>query len=155
MALTKIIDSTGYSATTDNIRGVRGEMLLLRTADVSLSRPVRLIHPRFPVYIVPRQDHTFMIGATMIESDAAGPITARSMMELLNAAFSLHPAFGEAEIVETGTGIRPAYPDNLPRVIAQGGTITVNGFYRHGFLLAPAMAAQAADMVFERRSDSQ
>ncbi len=106
----KIIDSTGYSATTDNIRGVRGEMLLLRTADVSLSRPVRLIHPRFPVYIVPRQDHTFMIGATMIESDAAGPITARSMMELLNAAFSLHPAFGEAEIVETGTGIRPAYP---------------------------------------------
>ncbi|PSH69864.1 glycine oxidase ThiO [Phyllobacterium brassicacearum] len=148
-----IIDCTGYSVTNENLRGVRGEMLILRTADVSLSRPIRLIHPRFPVYVVPRQDHTFMVGATMIESDAAGPITARSMMELLNTAYSLHPAFGEAEIVETGTGIRPAYPDNLPRVTAQGNTITVNGLYRHGFLLAPAMAVQAATAILERRSE--
>jgi glycine oxidase len=73
------------------------------------------------------------------------------MMELLNAAYSLHPAFGEAGIVETGVGIRPAYPDNLPRVVREGNTISINGLYRHGFLLAPAMATLAADMVLNER----
>jgi len=89
-----------------------------------------------------------MVGATMIETDFKGPITARSLMELLNAAYSLHPAFAEAAVVETGAGIRPAFPDNLPRVTRQGKAILVNGLYRHGFLLAPAMAEKAADLVF-------
>jgi glycine oxidase len=145
------VQCSGYSREDQTIRGVRGEMLIIRTADISLSRPVRLVHPRFPIYVVPRGDHTFMVGATMIESDSAGPITVRSMMELLNAAYSLHPAFGEAGIVETGVGIRPAYPDNLPRVVREGNTISINGLYRHGFLLAPAMATLAADMVLNER----
>ncbi|MBZ9602770.1 glycine oxidase ThiO [Phyllobacterium chamaecytisi] len=145
------VQCTGYSRKDQTIRGVRGEMLILRTADISLARPVRLVHPRFPIYVVPRADHTFMVGATMIESDSAGPITVRSMMELLNAAYSLHPAFGEAEIVETGVGIRPAYPDNLPRVVREGNTISINGLYRHGFLLAPAMAMLVADVVLKER----
>ncbi|RVB02997.1 FAD-dependent oxidoreductase, partial [Mesorhizobium sp. M7A.F.Ca.CA.004.02.1.1] len=117
------IDCMGMAAADDRLRGVRGEMLILRTPDVSLSRPVRLLHPRFPLYAVPRTDHRFMIGATMIESQSAGPVTARSMMELLGAAHALHPAFGEAEIVETGVGVRPAFPDNLPRVETDGEII--------------------------------
>ncbi|WP_027053704.1 glycine oxidase ThiO [Mesorhizobium erdmanii] len=144
------IDCTGMAAVDDRLRGIRGEMLILRTPDVSLSRPVRLLHPRFPLYAVPRADTQFMIGATMIESQSAGPVTARSMMELLGAAYALHPAFGEAEIVEAGVGIRPAFPDNLPRVEARGTTVAINGLYRHGFLLAPAMAHQAADLVFSQ-----
>ncbi|MER9674570.1 glycine oxidase ThiO [Mesorhizobium sp. M0208] len=144
------IDCTGMAAADDRLRGVRGEMLILRTPDTSLSRPVRLLHPRFPLYAVPRTDHRFMIGATMIESQSAGPITARSMMELLGTAYALHPAFGEAEIVETGVGVRPAFPDNLPRVETKGEIIAINGLYRHGFLLAPAMARQAADLVFSQ-----
>ncbi len=140
-------DCTGMAMRGSGLRPVRGEMLILRTADISLSRPVRLLHPRIPLYVVPRADHHFMVGATMIESDFGGAITARSAMELLNAAYTLHPAFGEAEIVETGTGLRPAYADNLPRLERQGRIITVNGFYRHGFLLAPAMAKRAADMI--------
>lgn len=143
-------DCTGIAAARPDLRGVRGEMLLLRTSDVSLSRPVRLLHPRIPVYVVPRADSLFMIGATMIESAAAGPITARSMMELLNAAYTLHPAFGEAEIVEAGVGVRPAFPDNLPRVERSGNSFSINGLHRHGFLLSPAMARRAADMMFGR-----
>ncbi|TIR87747.1 MAG: glycine oxidase, partial [Mesorhizobium sp.] len=77
-----------------------GEMMVLRTGEISLARPVRLLHPRIPVYVVPRSGNLFMVGATMIESDAAGPITARSTMELLSAVYTLHPAFGEAELVE-------------------------------------------------------
>ncbi|MER8381631.1 glycine oxidase ThiO [Mesorhizobium sp. M1399] len=144
------IDCTGMAAIDDRLRGVRGEMLILRTPDISLSRPVRLLHPRFPLYVVPRTGQCFMVGATMIESGSAEPATVRSMMELLGAAYALHPAFGEAGIVETGVGVRPAFPDNLPRVEAHGSTVAVNGLYRHGFLLAPAMARQAADLVFHQ-----
>jgi glycine oxidase len=144
------IDCMGIAAVDDRLRGVRGEMLILRTPDISLSRPVRLLHPRFPLYAVPRADTRFMIGATMIESQSGGPVTARSMMELLGAAYALHPAFGEAEILETGVGVRPAFHDNLPRVETSGDTVTINGLYRHGFLLAPAMARQAAGLVFNR-----
>ncbi|TGU52601.1 FAD-dependent oxidoreductase, partial [Mesorhizobium sp. M2D.F.Ca.ET.148.01.1.1] len=90
------VDCRGIAAGDAALRGVRGEMLILRMPDVSLSRPVRLLHPRFPLYIVPRADHHFMAGATMVESDEAGPVTVRSMMELAGAAFAVHPAFGEA-----------------------------------------------------------
>jgi glycine oxidase len=142
------IDCKGMAAVNDGLRGVRGEMLILRTPDISLSRPVRLLHPRFPLYLVPRADRRFMVGATMIESQSEEPVSVRSMMELLGAACALHPAFGEAGIIETGTGIRPAFSDNLPRVEVFGSTVAINGLYRHGFLLAPAMARLAAEHVF-------
>ncbi|RCL01837.1 MAG: glycine oxidase [Candidatus Tokpelaia sp. JSC188] len=144
-----IIDATGRERLSfdEELRGVRGEMLLIRTSDINLSRPIRLLHPRIPLYIVPRKDNLFMIGATMIETDNCGPATAYSMMELLNAAYTVHSAFAQAEIIEIGIGIRPAYADNLPRVKRIDNTIFINGFYRHGYLLAPAIAVQVADMV--------
>lgn len=147
-------DCTGAAqiGNREGLRGVRGEMLYLQTGDVTLSRPVRLIHPRIPLYIVPRGNGLFMCGATMIETDDDGPITARSLMELLNAAYALHPAFGEARLLETGTGVRPAFPDNLPRVErTSDNTITINGLYRHGFLLSPALAQEAADLALTQR----
>ncbi|AYG68670.1 MULTISPECIES: glycine oxidase ThiO [unclassified Rhizobium] len=145
-----VVDCTGAARVGESpkLRGVRGEMLYLRTQEITLARPVRLLHPRFPVYIVPRGEGLFMVGATMIETDFEGPITARSLMELLNAAYALHPAFADAAVVETGAGVRPAFPDNLPRVTQEGKTILINGLYRHGFLLAPAIAAEAADLLF-------
>lgn len=148
-------DCTGITGRLTGLRGVRGEMLILKTSEVALARPVRLLHPRIPVYVVPRSGNLFMVGATMIESDAAGPITARSVLELLNAAYALHPAFGEAELVETGTGIRPAFADNLPRVERDGNTIRINGLYRHGFLLAPAMAHKAAAMILGTETEKE
>jgi hypothetical protein len=82
-----------------------------------------------------------MVGATMIESEFAGPITARSLMELLNAAYALHPAFADAVVVETGAGIRPAFPDNFPRATRDGNvvsaqrpsTATASCWHRHGW----------------------
>jgi len=144
-----VVDCTGFAAaeTLSELRGVRGEMLYLETREVELSRPVRLIHPRFPVYVVPRGGGRFMVGATMVESADSGPVTARSMMELLNAAYTVHPAFGEARILEAAAGIRPAFPNNLPKIERRGGTFFLNGFHRHGFLLAPALARQAAELI--------
>lgn len=145
----RVIDCTGYAqvGVLPALRGLRGEMLYLSTGEISLSRPIRLLHPRIPLYVVPREPGRFMVGATMIESQDDGPISARSLMELLNAAYALHPAFGEAKIIEMGTGIRPAFPDNLPGIREQGKTLFINGAHRHGFLLSPAMAQQAADII--------
>ncbi len=149
-----VVDCRGPQAIgeIEGLRGVRGEMLYLETADVTLSRPVRLLHPRHPLYIVPRGTGLFMLGATMIETEDDGPITARSMMELLNTAYALHPAFAEARIVETGTGIRPAFPDNVPRLIETSEGLAVAGMYRHGFLLAPALAREAAERLTTRNA---
>ncbi len=146
-----VIDTRGFAAQSDvtELRGVKGEMLLLHCPDVSLHRPIRMLHPRIPLYIVPRDDQIFMVGATMIESAERGRITARSMLELLGSAYALHPAFGEAEIVEMGVDVRPSFPDNLPRVTQNGNIISINGLYRHGFLLSPAMAKQAADLAMD------
>ena len=145
-----LLDCRGLAARDElsDLRGVRGEMLILRTKEIALSRPVRFLHPRIPLYVVPRDGGEFMIGATSIESASRAPITARSAMELLNAAYALHPAFGEAEIVEMRADVRPAFPDNLPRLVSQGRRMYLNGFYRHGFLLAPAFAERAAAAIF-------
>lgn len=146
-----VIDARGFAASADlaELRGVKGEMLLLHCKDVALNRPIRMLHPRIPLYIVPRGDGLFMVGATMIESAERGRITTRSMLELLGSAYALHPAFGEAEIVELGVDVRPSFPDNLPRVSRAGNVISINGLYRHGFLLSPAMAQKAAALILE------
>ncbi len=149
----RVVDCRGLAArdVLTDLRGVKGEMILLRLREISLSRPVRVLHPRVPVYVVPRGSGLFMVGATMIESDATTRISVRSMLELLSAAYALHPAFGEAEVVEIGTGVRPAFPDNLPRIRSHAGTVYVNGFFRHGFLIAPALARMTAEVVLHNR----
>jgi len=131
-----------------DLRGVKGEMAVLHSTDIRLDRPVRLLHPRFPLYVVPRPDGLFMLGATQIESDDRRR-SVRSVLELLSAAYALHPAFGEAELVEIGVDARPAFPDNLPRIVRRGETIYVNGLFRHGFLLAPALARMAVEAGVE------
>jgi glycine oxidase len=145
------IDCRGLAArdALSDLRGVKGEMLVIRSNEVNLHRPIRLLHPRIPLYIVPRGNGVYMVGATMIESDAGNRISVRSALELLGAAFALDPAFGEAEILETGVDARPAFPDNLPRIRRRGQTLYVNGLYRHGFLLAPVLARMAVEAVLD------
>jgi glycine oxidase len=147
-----VVDCRGFAARPKlpDLRGVRGEMIRVRTREVSFERPVRLLHPRMPLYVVPRANNEFMIGATMVESAEKGAVSVRSAIEMLSAAYTLHPAFGEAEILEMSANVRPAFPDNEPRIEERGGRIFVNGFYRHGFLLAPAFAERAATLALER-----
>ncbi len=145
------VDSRGFAArdALKTLRGVKGEMLVLRTREIALSRPVHMLHARHPAYVVPRGGGVFMIGATMIENEERARVTARSLVELINTAYAIHPAFADAEIVETGSDLRPAFRDNLPRVTRRGRTLYLNGLYRHGFLLAPALARRAARVLLE------
>lgn len=142
------IDCRGLAAkdVQSDLRAVKGEMIVVETDEIALKRPVRLIHPRWPLYIVPRENNRFMIGATTIESGDSS-VSVRSALELLSAAYALHPVFAEARIVEFGAGLRPAFPDNLPRIAIDGDRISVNGLYRHGFLLAPALAEMTANYL--------
>jgi glycine oxidase len=152
-----VIDCRGLAARDDQpeLRGVKGELILIETDEVTLSRPVRLIHPRWPLYVIPREDHLFMLGATSIESEDTG-VSVRSALELLSAAYAVHPAFAEARIIEFGSGLRPAFPDNLPRItIARDNRIDVNGLYRHGFLIAPALAEMTLGYVQRGQIDNE
>lgn len=145
------VDARGLNARDQlaDLRGVRGEMMLIRCPELGLTRTIRLLHPRIPIYLVPRGDGLYMLGATMLESGAKTHVTARAAVELLSAAYALHPAFAEAEIVELGADARPAFPDNLPRLRRRGNVLYANGLYRHGYLLAPAVARMAADHLLD------
>jgi glycine oxidase len=151
-----VIDCRGMAARDDlpELRGVKGEMILIETDEVELARPVRLIHPRWPLYVIPREDHLFMLGATTIEAEDWG-VSVRSALELLGAAYAVHPAFAEARIVEFGSGLRPAFPDNLPRISIDNNHISVNGLYRHGFLIAPTLAELTLAYVDHGRIDNE
>ena len=151
-----VIDCRGLAArdTQNELRGVKGEMILIETDEVKLSRPVRLIHPRWPLYVIPRDGNRFMLGATSIEAEDTG-VSVRSALELLGAAYAVHPAFAEARIVEFGSGLRPAFPDNLPRIAIEDRKIAVNGLYRHGFLVAPALAELTLAYVERGQIDNE
>jgi len=78
------------------LRGVRGELIHVHAPDVDITRPVRLMHPRYSIYVVPRAGHRYVIGATSIESDDMKAITVQSTLELLSSAFSISSGFSEA-----------------------------------------------------------
>ncbi|MCW8126513.1 glycine oxidase ThiO [Microbulbifer halophilus] len=147
-----VIDCRGLGArhSIDGLRGVRGEVLVVETGEVQLQRPVRLLHPRYQLYAVPRSGGRTVIGATEIESEDLSPISVRSTMELSSALYALHPAFAEARIVETRVNCRPATMDNLPHIHSEPGLVRVNGLYRHGYLLAPALAVRVEKLVSEQ-----
>ena len=144
-----VIDCRGTKARPDvhGLRGVKGEMLILKCPELQFQRPIRLLHPRIPLYIVPRGDGVFMLGATQIESEASSHPTVRSVMALLNAAYAISPCFAEADILEIGVDSRPAFSNNLPQIHRCGNVIRANGLYRHGFLLAPALAEMVANYL--------
>jgi glycine oxidase len=151
-----VIDCRGLAArdAQPELRGVKGEMILIESSEIKLSRPVRLIHPRWPLYVIPREQNLFMLGATAIETEDTG-VSVRSALELLGAAYAVHPAFAEARILEFGSGLRPAFSDNLPRIAINGDSIAVNGLYRHGFLIAPALAELTLSFVARGQIDNE
>jgi glycine oxidase len=152
-----VIDCRGTSASTKHanrdcapltdLRSVRGELFQLFAPDVHLSRPIRLMHPRYQLYIAPKGKGFYVVGATEIESDDNSPMTVRSAMELLSAAYSVHPGFAEANIRQQVSQCRPAFSDNQPKISVQNSLIQVNGLFRHGFLIAPVVLAQVESLV--------
>ena len=132
---------------TPQVRGVRGELLWLHAPGLLLRRPLRLLHPRWRVYMVPRPDDIVVVGASEIESEDRSPISVRTLLALLSAAHSVLPELAEARLVHTETNLRPALPDNLPHIEYRPGLIRINGLFRHGWLIAPALVEDALRQV--------
>ncbi len=168
-----VFDTRGLGAKEHfkELRGVRGEVLWVEANDIDISRPTRLMHPRYKLYVVPRGNgcegidleycadcklsqttgyKRYLIGATEIESEDTSPISVRSSMELLSALYTLHPNFGEARVVNSETNCRPAFKDNLPRIENEEGLTRINGLYRHGYLLSPAIVEKALNEGIRR-----
>lgn len=147
-----VIDCRGLGAkdAIKDLRGVRGEVLWVKTKEVQLQRPIRFMHPKYKLYVVPKPDHQYIIGATEIESEDLSPMSLRSNLELSSALYSLHPAFSEARITATDVNLRPALMDHRPRLCAEPGLIRANGLYRHGYLLAPVVVENIVAKVLER-----
>lgn len=135
------VDTRGFGAKTESpgLRGVRGEVLWVHAPEVHLSRPVRLMHPRYQLYIAPKPDSVYVIGATEIESESRAPITVRSGLELQSALYSVHTGFSEASVLRAFANLRPAFADNLPRARITADVWRINGLFRHGYLLSPAL----------------
>ena len=147
----------GLQADEDNrfsLRGVRGEVMRVHAPEVTLNRPIRLMHPRYPIYIAPKENHHFVIGATQLESEDSRKPTVRSALELLSACFSVHSGFAEAEIISMDAGIRPAHLDNHPKIFQAGNRIVVNGLFRHGYLLAPVVVEACMNLIYSQSGAS-
>lgn len=145
-----VLDCRGFGAHPQwqALRGVRGEVLRLHAPDITLHHVVRMVHPRYAIYIAPKENHIFMVGATEIESEDMGPASLRSTMELMSAVYTVHPGFAEARVLELLTQCRPTLPDNLPALRwLNDRTLQVNGLYRHGYLISPAVRDAALQML--------
>lgn len=129
------------------VRGVRGEIFWLQAPGIALQRPVRLLHARHRVYLVPRAPDLVVVGASEIESEDRSPVTVRTTVELLAAAHSIVPALAEARIVHSETNLRPALPDNQPLLETERGLTRINGLFRHGWLIAPALVENALETL--------
>jgi glycine oxidase len=141
-----VFDVRGTGARPDlPVRGVRGEIFWLHAPGLRLRRPLRLMHPRHRVYLVPREGNIVVVGASEIESEDRSPASLRSTVELLAAAHSVVPELAEARIVHSEANLRPALPDNLPHVETQPGLTRINGLFRHGWLIAPALVEDAIE----------
>ena len=150
-----VIDCRGLGAKPNwpDIRGVRGEVIRLHAPEVQLKRPVRLIHPKYPIYIAPKENDLYVIGATEIESEDLSPVSLRSMLELMSAAYTIHSGFAEARILEMSSNCRPALKDNKPAIqIHSEKIIQVNGLYRHGFMIAPAIVDACIALIDKQDS---
>ncbi|RAX48007.1 glycine oxidase ThiO [Arthrobacter sp. AQ5-05] len=132
------------------LRPVHGDILRLRVPEhlrPLCTATLRGVVRGLPVYVVPRNDGTVVIGASSREDCSAG-VNAGAVHQLLRDAQVLLPAVAELELIETTARARPGTPDNAPllgRVAASDGTgipglIIATGFFRHGVLLAPMAA---------------
>ncbi|GHE97575.1 FAD-dependent oxidoreductase [Thalassotalea profundi] len=148
-----VIDCRGLGASQQlidpkaTLRGVRGEVVRVRAPQVKLLHPIRVMHPRYPLYIVPKGNNEYVIGATEIESDSEQAISVRSVLELLSAAYSVHSGFAEAEVLAMQTGLRPTLLDNEPSITVLNKSIQINGLYRHGYLLTPYILEQVLQLL--------
>lgn len=130
------------------VRPVKGQILRLRdpAGPGLLDRVLRFEGG----YLVPRGDGRYVLGATVEERGFDQTVTAGGVYELLRDATELVPGISELVIEETGAGLRPGAPGNLPLLERRGRVLVATGHFRNGILLAPITAERVVAQVAEK-----
>ncbi len=153
----EVIDCRGNGAKSDmaGLRSVRGEVIRVYAPDVDFKHAIRLIHPRYPMYLAPRPNHEYVLGATVIESDDMSAVSVRSGLELMSVLCTLNKCFAEARILEMASHCRPAMSNNMPTIRRTSWGLQVNGLYRHGYLFSPAIITDVLALLNEQQESIQ
>jgi glycine oxidase len=134
------------------VRPVRGQLL-----HVGWNGPaVRRVTWGERCYLVPWDDGTLLIGATVEEAGFDERATVAGVRDLLEAACDLVPHTWTASFLGARVGLRPGTPDDLPIIgasTALPNLMYAAGHYRNGVLLAPLTAQLVADAMLENRID--
>ena len=134
------------------VRPVRGQLLRLAWRGPA----VRRVTWRGRCYLVPWDDGTVLVGATVEDVGFEERTTVAGVRDLMEAAAEIIPAVWSAGFAGAYAGLRPATADGLPIIGASRvlpNLMYATGHYRNGVLLTPLTAALVADAMLEKRID--
>jgi glycine oxidase len=134
------------------IKPVRGQLLHLQWT----GSPLRRVTWGERCYLVPWDDGTLLVGATVEDVGFDERTTVAGVRDLMEAACELLPHAWTARFVAARAGLRPATPDDLPIIgfsAAVPNLMYACGHYRNGVLLAPLTAQFVADVLLENVVD--
>ncbi len=129
------------------LRLVRGEIFRVRTDKVKFTRPIRIIQGRFHIYVVPKPDNIFVVGASDLGDQGTGAVTVRSSLDLLTAIYALHPGFADAQIIEAIAGQRAVYDSREAEIVQHGNILCGNGLSRQGWMIGPMIVEQLLERI--------
>jgi len=139
-------------ATPVPVRPVRGQLLSLGWTGA----PLRRVTWGGRCYLVPWDDGTLLVGATVEEAGFDERATVAGVRDLLDAACEMVPRAWSAGFRAARVGLRPATIDGLPIIgpsAAMPNLMYATGHYRNGILLAPLTAQLVGDAMLDNRID--
>jgi glycine oxidase len=134
------------------VRPVRGQLLSLSWRGTPLGR---VLWSR-RCYLVPWEDGTVLVGATVEEVGFDEGATVAGVRDLIEAACDVVPHAWSAGFKGARAGLRPATSDSLPVIGAWGALpklMYATGHFRNGVLLAPLTAQLVADALLDGKTD--
>jgi glycine oxidase len=145
------IEIVGLAASIP-VRPVRGQLLQIMWN----GPPLRRVIWGERCYLVPWDDGTLLVGATVEDAGFDERTTVAGVRDLLDAACDLVPSAWSAGFIGARAGLRPASADQLPIIGASQvlpNLMYATGHYRNGVLLAPLTAQLVADAMLDNRID--
>ncbi len=136
------------------VKPIRGQLLHLGCASPPAAHVIWGSH----CYLVPWQDGTLLVGATVEDVGFDEGATVAGVRDLLDSACELVPSAWSARFDAVRVGLRPATSDELPilgRSSTMPGVFYATGHYRNGVLLTPLTAALLADLVLDGREGAE
>jgi glycine oxidase len=132
-----------------DVRPVKGHILRLAARAPLLERTVRGLVNGRACYLVPRLDHSVVVGATVEDIGADRRVQSGAVHALLDDARTLVPGIDELELAECSVGLRPGSADNAPHIgwSEVPGLAVATGHFRNGILLAPITAEAIVALV--------